>query len=145
MLLYIRDPVECIGSWASLVKTVKSQMLENVNDLDIGTTELKVMSSMMKSALQYRDSHPELEDRFFDAKFSELTTNPIPVVKRIYERFGLNFSHEAEVNMQKYIKEQKTNRDKINKHEYTLEAVQLTENDVLNEFKDYYESKYFKQ
>ena len=61
-------------------------------------------------------------------------------VKKIYTKFNLNLTPEAEESMKRYLGNNK--QHKHGKHKYGLEDFGLTENDIKEQLKDYIE--YFK-
>lgn len=138
-----RDPTVTLGSWASLVNTVQSQMLLSSDPHRIGQEELKVMSSMMKSALAFRAQHPELEGQFFDVQFSDLIGDPIRIAKDVYKHYGIEFTDRTEENMKSFIEKERSNRDKSTKHTYKLSDGGLTEEAVKHEFSEYLSSSFY--
>jgi hypothetical protein len=51
--------------------------------------------------IQFRDEHPELENRFVDVNYSDLTKDPLAVVRRVYRQFEMPLSEVAITNIQK--------------------------------------------
>lgn len=46
--------------------------------------------------LNYRRDHPEKEDRIFDCMYDEFFSDPIEMVKKIYQKFDLKYTEEFE-------------------------------------------------
>lgn len=72
------------------------------------------------------------EKQFFDVSFSKLTTDPVGIVKDIYEKFGYVYSQEFEDAMKRYLAERPKTGVK-----YSLEGIGLTNEDIEESFSDY--------
>eukprot|EP00920_Eleutheroschizon_duboscqi_P025750 GHVT01063589.1.p1 GENE.GHVT01063589.1~~GHVT01063589.1.p1 ORF type:complete len:248 (-),score=23.18 GHVT01063589.1:409-1152(-) len=137
-----RDPTETISSWASLCRTIQGTLLKDSDPREIGQTESQAMSKMIESALEFRQAHPELENRFFDVQYESLVSDPLATIKSIYTRFNVSYSWTAWKNITTFVAENKKNRDKLLKHKYKLEDVGLDAEMIKQTFKSYYNSKY---
>ena len=61
--------------------------------------------------------------RFFDVNFRETVTDPIGLVERIYQRFGLPMTTAARAAIEEYMR--KNPREKRPSHHYTVEQFGL--------------------
>lgn len=129
-----------MGSWASLVRYAQQSLLDSVEPAEIGQTELEAMSSMLKAALEFRTSRPDLKDRFIDIQYSDLIKDPIGTVSKIYTFFDIKLTVQARASMVEFCNESRKNRGKLTKHQYALEDVSLTKEMVEEAFKEYYKS-----
>ena len=50
----------------------------------------------------YRKEHQENEDQIFDCVYEELFSDPIAMVKKIYQKFDLEYTEEFEDRMKAY-------------------------------------------
>ena len=85
----------------------------------------------------YRKEHPEKEAQIFDCIYSELFSDPIAMVRRVYEKFSLEYTEEFEKRMKVYLENNK--QGKYGRHKYSLEEYGFNEESVFKEFKDYME------
>ena len=85
--------------------------------------------------LNYRKRHPEKEEQIFDCMYKELFSNPIVMVKRIYRKFGLEYTEEFEERMRIYLENNK--QGKYGRHKYSLEEYGFNGESIYQEYKDY--------
>mmetsp|Transcript_50562 Transcript_50562/g.126763 ORF Transcript_50562/g.126763 Transcript_50562/m.126763 type:complete len:558 (-) Transcript_50562:424-2097(-) len=134
-----RDPKDAVASWCSLVRSVRKNFMEEV-DLDaVGQQELDAMASMVDHSMHFRARNPHLKKQFFDVHYDDLLGDPVGTVKKIYRHFNIPATKRAVDRMQAMVNENRKNRDKF-KHPYSLEDVNLTEEDVRETLKRYYDS-----
>lgn len=84
---------------------------------------------------KYRNEHPEIEKQIFDCMYEELFTNPIEMVKRIYQKYELDYSKEFEERMKNYLRNNK--QGKYGRHKYSLEEYGFTGEGLYQKYKDY--------
>ncbi|XP_013379982.1 uncharacterized protein LOC106151315 [Lingula anatina] len=135
-----RDPCETIASLCSMAATYKGLAYDPAS-LDLKKIgENMVAIPLFHSGLNmmaFRKSHPEEEHRFCDIAYSDIVKDPLNVVKRIYDRFGLELTAEGEAIMAAYIKDNPQN--KYGRHHHSLERYQLTKEYILDYFNEYIE------
>jgi len=134
-----REPVEFMGSWCSLVERVRSKLSEPLPRKDLGTEQLKAMSRMLHRAVDFRRSHPELEQRWHDVSFYDLVRNPLAVVGGIYRRFGWSIEPESIEAMKAWFWRQEEQRRAEKRHRYDIADYDLTRDKVNNAFASYRE------
>jgi hypothetical protein len=83
----------------------------------------------------YRKEHPEKEAQIFDCIYSDLFSDPIAMVRRVYEKFSLEYTEEFEKRMRVYLENNK--QGKYGRHKYSLEEYGFNEESVFKEYKDY--------
>ena len=83
----------------------------------------------------YRKEHPEKEEQIFDCTYEELFSNPIEMVKTIYQKFGLEYTEEFEERMKVYLENNK--QGKYGRHKYSLEEYGFKGESIYQEYKDY--------
>ena len=126
-----RDPVTCIASSCSLsAETTVGQSTTFVGDV-IGRTQLDLWS---RSFHAFWDARPAYDqDQFADVSFADLRDDPIGVTRGIYERFGLDWTPEAEAAVVELDRESKTGHA-APRHDYSLADYGLTEDRVRKAF-----------
>ncbi len=67
-----REPSQFMGSWNSLVERARSLSSEPLPPNEFGREQLAFMSGMVGRAVQFRESHPELEHRWMDVNYVDL-------------------------------------------------------------------------
>lgn len=91
----------------------------------------------LRVPLNYRKEHPEKEEQIFDCLYEELFSNPIAMVKAIYQKFGLEYTEEFEERMKVYLENNK--QGKYGRHRYSLEEYGFKDESIYQEFRDYME------
>ncbi|MHA2315916.1 MAG: sulfotransferase family protein, partial [Candidatus Hermodarchaeia archaeon] len=97
--------------------------------------------------VNYRKRHPEKEEQIFDCMYEELFSDPIAMVKTIYQKFGLEYTEEFEERMKVYLENNKQGKygrhkyslDKYGRHKYSLEEYGFKKESIYQECKDYME------
>ena len=121
-----REPAQVMGSWCSLVDRVRSLSCNPRDPGDVGPEQLEFMSRMLNGAVDFRTSHPELEDRWLDISFYDLVEDPMAVVAHIYDRFGWPLEPAAVAAMDEWRDRQAAHRQKEQRHKYDIADYGLT-------------------
>ncbi len=121
-----REPAQVMGSWNSLVDRVRSLSCKPRALDDLGLEQLEFMSRMLNEAVDFRTSHPELEDRWLDVSFYDLVEDPMAVVAHVYDRFGWAPEPEAVAAMDEWREVQAAHRQKAKRHKYDIADYGLT-------------------
>jgi hypothetical protein len=131
-----RDPAKVLPSLCSLVAGWRAISEGEVDRAGLARWQCEVWAAGMDHCIDVRH---ELDDgaRFFDLAFRETVTDAVGVVKRIYERFGLVLTDEAERHLRAY--RQENPRGKHGEHRYTLEEFGLTRNGIYDRYARYLE------
>ena len=85
----------------------------------------------------YRKEHSEKEGQIFDCIYAELFSDPIAMVRKIYEQLSLEYTDEFEQRMKIYLENNK--QGKYGRHKYSLEEYGFTADRVYREYQDYME------
>src|SRR5678815_2959598 len=78
-----------------------------------------------------------VNERFVDVRYQELLRDPMAIVRRIYDRFGMTLSVEAESRMHRFLARHP--KDRHGAHRYSLSAFGLDARDLRPRFKSYCE------
>ena len=134
-----REPVEFMGSWNSIVERIRGFSTEPRPPHEAGAEQLAFMSGMLNGAMQFRASHPALEERWIDVRYTDLVDDPMAVVNDIYARLGWPLEPLAARAMQGWLTLQEEQRRQEPRHEYRLEDYGLTPAGVNEAFAPYRE------
>jgi hypothetical protein len=127
-----RDPVTCIASSCSLsAETTAGHSTTFVGET-IGRTQLDLWSRAYHAFHEARPAYDQ--GQFVDVAFSDLVKDPLGVTRGIYERFGLDWTPEAEAAITAIDRESKQGAGRPS-HSYRLEDYGLTEDEVRARFR----------
>lgn len=85
--------------------------------------------------LAYRKKHPEIEAKIFDCLYDKFFCDPIDMVKRIYQKFNLEYTKEFEARMKIYLKNNQ--QGKYGRHKYSLQEYGFDAGQLYEEFNEY--------
>ena len=128
-----RSPIESIGSFCSLTKNIRSTFSKYVESESIGETVLDFWQHSLNKGIEDRKVLPD--NQIADIAYSEFINKPINSVKSVYEKLGLDLNIETENKMRDYLITQKS--IKKEKHTYSLEEFNLSEEKVSKHFQNY--------
>ena len=66
----------------------------------LGIREARKIGEILDHITQFRDAYPDVAGQFIDVKYSELVSDPLAVVRRIYERLDIRLTDAAAQRMQ---------------------------------------------
>jgi Sulfotransferase family len=132
-----RDPIRVVPSVASLEYTLRLVSSDEVDPIRLGRQQLRLWSTLLEQGVAARARHPEREQRILDLRMSEIVSDPIGCMHRIYARFELELSNEVEARMRDYLARHP--RDEFGSHRYSLAAFGLDEASVNAAYKGYRE------
>jgi hypothetical protein len=90
-----RNPIEVLKSSCHLTEVLHG--LYGWPDVPerLAARESRVLAQGLNRFLNFRDTHPELAGRFVDVKYQEIVDDPLEVIRRVYEKFGLPLTPAA--------------------------------------------------
>ncbi|MCP4035452.1 MAG: sulfotransferase [bacterium] len=135
-----RDPLKLIASHCSLVSMASSMGSDQVDDEEIGREWSQSWEGAMRKGIAFRESGKVPPEAFFDMHFPEFIKDPVAMVGRIYEHFGLDLSSANKERMSGFLAENPPG--KHGKHSYTLERFGLDpakERERYSFYQDYYD------
>ena len=126
-----RDPVACIASSCSLSAETTVGHSTTYTPEVVGSTQLDLWSRAYHA---YHDARPRYsDDQFAEVALKDLFTDPLGVVRGIYDQFGLDLTPEAVAAVEEIDREQKSG-GKAPSHTYELADYGLTEDQVRRAF-----------
>ena len=93
-------------------------------------------------SFQKFDKLPSNKNPLYMCDYTDLVKDPIKITRKIYQKFGMDLTPQAEENMLQYLRENPQN--KYGRHQYSLEQYGLTYDDVKKEctvYEDYMKTK----
>ena len=132
-----RDPIRVIPSVSSLEHTMRMVSSDDVDPARLGAQQLHVWKTLLDDCVETRRRRPDLDARIVDLHFDEIVADPMGCVRRVYDRFGLPLSAEAELRMKAYVHDNP--REKHGVHRYGLASFGLEQGAVDEAFAGYRE------
>lgn len=131
-----RDPVAVVPSINSMNKLVMGMYAGDYSHLDSAEIGRAVMEWYAMSLERGLAMRAQLNaDHFVDCSQAELSDQPMQVVERIYQRFDLDYTPQAQAAIQAYV--DANPKGKHGAHEYDLHSYGLSEEQVLERFRFY--------
>jgi len=130
-----RDPLEVIGSAASLHCTLRAASCDGIDPHAVGRDQFDFWSRVLDRAIAVRDRSAGNASRFFDVQYEDLLSDPMGCVGRIYSHFGMDLTDEADARMRKFMAE--NGREKHGVHRYTLEMFGIDPAEAFDRFAVY--------
>jgi hypothetical protein len=130
-----RDPAKVLPSVCKLITVIRAICSEHVDLHALGRSELALWSEAARRGLAFRKRAGERA--FVDVFMDDLVARPIETVARLYDRFGLPLTAEAERRMQVWLSANPQHRRGAPR--YTLEEFGLGLDQVRDAFRDYVE------
>jgi hypothetical protein len=90
-----RDPLEVLRSSSQLIAVLRGLFARPGDHDQIAAREARVLADAMERFIRFRDAHPELAGRFIDVKYSELVSDPLAAVGRIYQQLEIPLTDMA--------------------------------------------------
>jgi Sulfotransferase family len=94
-----RDPLHVLKSSIHLTWVLRGLYGRPDDPIQLAEREARVLAGMTDRLMRFRAGRPELAERFVDVNYGELTAGPLAVINRIYGRFDLTLTQEAEGRM----------------------------------------------
>jgi len=91
-----RDPVQVLASSAQLTQALRGLYGRPGDQAATLAAEIDALAEGTERLIQFRDSHPELADRFIDIKYPDLVADPLSVVAQIYDGLGACLSNTTQ-------------------------------------------------
>jgi Sulfotransferase family len=130
-----RDPADVVGSICSLIKHVRAIYSDDVDLKRIGETFMETFEIMIARTSAFKAKHGA--GAIHEVQYAETVNDPIGTVKRIYERFGDDYTAEAKAAMEAYMASNQ--KGKHGKHSYDLAEFGLSRDGVHERFRGYIE------
>jgi hypothetical protein len=96
-----RNPLEVLRSASQLTEVLQGMFGWMDDRGQLGVREARVLAEGMERSTRFRDAHPELAGRFIDVRYRELVSDPLAVVRRIYQQLDIPLTEEAVERMQR--------------------------------------------
>ncbi|MBV9274539.1 MAG: sulfotransferase [Verrucomicrobia bacterium] len=90
-----RHPIDVIKSQIELIKVLEGMFARRRDDHEIVSREVRTIQEMVDNILRFQDKCPQNSGQFVDVNYSELVSDPIGIIQRIYNRLEISPSERA--------------------------------------------------
>lgn len=130
-----RDPAKVVPSLASLLYTFRSMNSDSLDPQRIGRQVLDMWTLSLNRATDARRRHRDKPSQFFDAFFEDTLADPVDLLRRAYERFGLPFTRDTRDAMAAFLAANP--RGSRGVHKYVRQDFGLDLDEIRERFSDY--------
>jgi hypothetical protein len=130
-----RDPLEVAASLTSLTVALYAAFSEGVDACAVGRDLVESLHSGLERYFRARDRDAARQDRFLDIRYGDLTRDPIGTVRRIYDRFAIPLTPQAEARMRAFLAENPQAKHGV--HRYSLAQFGIDREAEARRFQSY--------
>jgi len=134
-----RDPLKVLSSVTSLTTTLRAMASERIDPGDIAREWSYWNARAFDAAVAARESGLVKPEQIMDVRFGELLSDPIAVIRKIYDKFGLELTDVAADHMQRHLAENPD--DKHGKHGHSFADTGLDaelEREKVRRYQEYF-------
>ena len=84
-----RNPFEVLKSCARLTEVLRRTFARPADRKQAGEREAGLIAKGLDRVTRFRDSHPELSDRFLDLSYQQITFDPLGAIRQVYRWLDL--------------------------------------------------------
>jgi hypothetical protein len=108
-----RNPLEVLRSSIQLTEVLYNLFAWPGSRDELAEREATLLARAMEEFIRFRDAHPEMADRFIDLNYSDLVTDPVATVRRVYQQLDIALTEQAAQRM-RHLMDQRTRYRKHN-------------------------------
>src|SRR6516165_4068890 len=94
-----RNPVDVVKSQIRLTQVLEAMFARPREREQLAASEARKVEQMLGYISRFRDAYPNVARQFIDVTYRELVSDPLAVVRRIYERLDIRPSEVAAERM----------------------------------------------
>ena len=131
-----RNPIEVVNSQIRLTKVLEAVFARPREREQLAISEAQKIEQMLGCITRFRDAYPNVAGQFIDVTYRELVSDPLAVVRRIYERLGVRLTEVATERMRRLISA-RSRYKKGRRDSSPLADLGLVGTAGMNQFNDY--------
>lgn len=130
-----RDPAEAVPSICSMAAAYRAIFSDHVDLRTLGDEGLRMFGVAMDRMAEMRTMPPPAT--FCDIQYGQLVTDPLGVVRSIYDYAGMQFSDELEAHVKQYVARNPQHKQGV--HRYSAEQYGLSHEEIRKSTERYAE------
>ena len=131
-----RNPIEVVNSQIRLTKVLEAVFARPREHAQLAISEAQKIEQMLGHITRFRDAYPNVAGQFIDVTYRELVSDPLAVVRRIYERLDIRLTEVAAERMRR-LAAARSRYEKGRRDSPPLADVRLPDTADLGRFEDY--------
>src|SRR5262245_9381167 len=131
-----RNPVEVVHSQILLTQVLEAMFARPREREQLAASEARKIEQMLGYITRFRDAYPNVARQFIDVTYRELVSDPLAVVRRIYERLDIRLSEVAAERMRR-LASARSRYEKGRRDSSPLADLGLVGTAGMNQFNDY--------
>jgi LPS sulfotransferase NodH len=96
-----RNPIQVVRSQIQLTKVLERLFARPREREQLAMSEARKIEQILGYITRFRDAYPNVARQFIDVKYSELVSDPLAVVRRIYGRLDIRLTDATAQRMQR--------------------------------------------
>lgn len=132
-----RDPALTFSSLSSFIAGFLAAFGGDKDKAAIGRDVVETWTAGMNRALAARND-PVIEQRIIDLAHKDVVADPKRAIRRIYDRFGLDFTEEHGARIDRFLTENPAAK-RMGRHKHSPDQFGIDLNEVRTRMADYYE------
>lgn len=132
-----RDPALTFSSLSSFIAGFLAAFGGDKDKAAIGRDVVETWTAGMNRALRAREN-PAVETRIIDLAHKDVVADPEGAIRRIYDRFGLDFGKEHAAGIRRFLADNPAAK-RMGKHKHSPAQYGIDTDDVRRRMKDYYD------
>ena len=133
-----RDPVSTLSSLSSFIAALQAAVGQGKDLHAIGRSVVDMWCTAMARATRVRAANPAIEGRIVDIAHRDVVLDPIGSMRKIYARFGLPLTAEAQRRMAGFLAENPAAK-RLGKHRHNPEQFGIDAAEVHARLSEYYD------
>ena len=100
-----RDPLKIVSSLTSLLTTLRALASDRIDPHEIAREWSELNAQAYDASIDARENGLIAPDRVIDIHFHDFMADPFAQIRRIYDRFGLDYNDAVDERMRSYLAE----------------------------------------
>ena len=130
-----RNPVDVVRSQIQLTQVLEGLFARPGDRDKLRASETRKIREILDQITRFRDGRPEVAEHFIDVTYRDLVSDPLAVVRRIYERLDMRLTEKALEGMQRLASNRTRYRGR--RVDMTLPDLGLSSAADTNRFEEY--------
>jgi hypothetical protein len=122
-----RDPLKILSSISSLEVVLRTMTSDDIDPHEIAAEWSEWFCSGFDRSVDFREAGGVPDSQVIDVHFRDFIGDPVSEVRRIYDHFGLELTHEVERSMREYAESNPSDRDGKHAHSFAETGLDLDE------------------